>query len=89
MEKREDFRPRISDLRESGAIEQDADVVVLIYREDYYDPNTDRKGITTLDVAKQRNGPTGEVECAFIKKFMRFENLDPRSASSAGGPGPQ
>jgi len=67
--------PVMSDLRESGSIEQDADVVGFLYREDYYQEDTERKGITDFIVAKNRNGPTGTVNLAFIKKFTRFDNL--------------
>ena len=78
-ESRSDHRPQLSDLRESGALEQDADVVVFIYREDMYvdksQPPTDAQGIAELIVAKQRNGPTGLVKLAFIREFTRFENL--------------
>jgi len=75
-EKREDHRPRLSDLRESGAIEQDADLVALLFREDYYDPDTDRKGIAELNIAKQRNGPTGVIELGFVREYMKFVDLD-------------
>jgi replicative DNA helicase len=76
VENRESHRPRLSDLRESGAIEQDADLVLLLYREEYYYPDRDEcKGKTEVIVAKQRNGPTGKVELAFISPYMRFENL--------------
>jgi replicative DNA helicase len=75
-ERRESFRPRLSDLRESGAIEQDADVVLLLFREDYYTTPTDEnKGVAEVLVAKQRNGPTGTVKLAFIKEYTRFETL--------------
>jgi replicative DNA helicase len=78
-ESRSDHRPQLSDLRESGALEQDADVVVFIYREDMYQdksqPPTDAQGIAELIIAKQRNGPTGIVKLAFIREFTRFENL--------------
>ena len=74
VENREDRRPRMADLRESGAIEQDADLVLLLHRPDYYDPN-DRPGISELIVAKNRNGATGSVNMTFLKNFMRFENL--------------
>ncbi|MBI3269741.1 MAG: replicative DNA helicase [Planctomycetes bacterium] len=76
-EAREDRRPRLSDLRESGSIEQDADVVMLLYREEYYVPNT-RPGLADVIIAKQRNGPVGSVEVAFLKDFARFENLSTR-----------
>ncbi len=76
VEKREDHRPRLSDLRESGAIEQDADLVVLLYREEYYEPDTEKKGIAEINIAKQRNGPTGIIELGFVKEYMKFVNLD-------------
>lgn len=76
VEGREDHKPRMSDLRESGSIEQDADVVMLLYRDEYYNPDSSRKGTADVIVAKQRNGPTGEVPLAFLANFMRFENLD-------------
>jgi replicative DNA helicase len=69
--------PQLSDLRESGAIEQDADVVMLLYREDYYNPDTEKKGVCEVIVAKNRTGPTDTVELAFIKQYTRFENLAP------------
>ena len=76
VESREDHKPRLSDLRESGAIEQDADVVVLLYREEYYKPEKDEaKGKAEAILAKQRNGPTGSVKLAFVGQYMRFENL--------------
>ena len=74
-ERRESFRPRLSDLRESGAIEQDADVVLMLFREDYYSPTDENKGIAEVLIAKQRNGPTGTVKLAFIKEYTRFETL--------------
>jgi replicative DNA helicase len=69
----EERRPRLSDLRESGAIEQDADLVIFIYREEYYRPKTEKKGIAEIIISKQRNGPTGKV--TFIKEYAKFENL--------------
>jgi replicative DNA helicase len=75
VEQRTDKKPVMSDLRESGAIEQDADLIALIYREEVYDPNTTRKGIADIIIAKQRNGPTGEVHLTFLGEFTRFENL--------------
>ncbi len=69
-------RPQLSDLRESGALEQDADVVILIYREDMYEKTDENDGIAELIVAKQRNGPTGTVRLAFLKQFTRFQNLE-------------
>ncbi len=67
-------KPLMSDLRESGSIEQDADVVGFIYREDYYKETEENKGLAELIIAKQRNGPTGTVKLAFLKEFTRFEN---------------
>jgi replicative DNA helicase len=68
--------PQLSDLRESGAIEQDADVVMMMYREDYYEEDTDRKGVTDLFIRKHRNGPIGRVELAFKKEQMRFLSIE-------------
>lgn len=67
-------RPMLSDLRESGGLEQDADVVAFIYREDYYKPTEENAGLAELLIAKQRNGPTGTIKLAFLKEFTRFEN---------------
>jgi replicative DNA helicase len=76
VESRESHRPRLSDLRESGAIEQDADVVLLLYREEYYKPDDEEaKGKAEVIVAKQRNGPTGTAGLVFRSNIMRFENL--------------
>ncbi len=75
VESRQDHRPQLSDLRESGAIEQDADVVGLLLREEYYNPTEENKGMAELIIAKQRNGPVGTVKLAFIREFARFENL--------------
>ena len=75
VEQRERKRPRLSDLRESGAIEQDADLVVFIFREEYYRPKTEKKGIAEVIISKQRNGPTGQIDLAFVKEYAKFENL--------------
>jgi len=77
-EARSDHRPQLSDLRESGALEQDADVVMFIYREDQYSPTPENENLAELIVGKQRNGPTGVVKLAFRKQFTRFENLESR-----------
>lgn len=76
VEGRPDKRPQLSDLRESGAIEQDADAVLMIYREDYYDPDTDRKGIADILIRKHRNGPIGRVELLFKSEQTRFYDID-------------
>jgi replicative DNA helicase len=77
-EGREDRKPLLSDLRESGAIEQDADAVMLLYREEYYNHETEKKGVAEVILAKNRTGPTDTVELAFLKQFTRFENLAAR-----------
>jgi replicative DNA helicase len=79
VEQRVEKKPVMSDLRESGAIEQDSDLILLIYREEVYDPNTTRKGIADIIVAKQRNGPTGEVQLTFLGQYTKFENYAPES----------
>jgi replicative DNA helicase len=75
VESRTDHRPQLSDLRESGAIEQDADVVVLLLREEYYAPTSENQGVAEVIIAKQRNGPVGSLKLAFIKEYTRFENI--------------
>ena len=79
LEQRNDKRPRLSDLRESGALEQDADVVAFIYRDEIYNPdeNNPKRGTADIILAKQRNGPTGEVTLTFLTTYTRFENIAP------------
>jgi len=74
-EQRSEHKPQLSDLRESGAIEQDSDVVCFIYREELYNPTDENQGTAELIIGKQRNGPTGMVQLAFLKEFTRFENM--------------
>jgi len=76
VEQRPDKRPMMSDLRESGAIEQDADIVMFIYRDDYYNHDTDRKDIAEIIIAKQRSGAIGTVELAWLPKYTKFANLE-------------
>ncbi|MGX5627296.1 replicative DNA helicase [Bacillus cereus] len=78
VEQRQDKRPMMSDLRESGQIEQDADVIAFLYREDYYDRETENKNTIEIIIGKQRNGPVGSVELAFIKEYGKFVNLERR-----------
>jgi len=78
LEARQDKRPMLSDLRESGSLEQDADVVLFIYREEAYDPEgtaLDRRGMAEVIVAKHRNGPTGKADLAFLSQYARFDNI--------------
>lgn len=76
VEQRQDKRPMLSDLRESGSIEQDADIVAFLYRDDYYDKESEKKNIIEIIIAKQRNGPICTVELAFLKNFNKFVGLD-------------
>ncbi|HLR64434.1 MAG TPA: replicative DNA helicase [Pseudogracilibacillus sp.] len=76
VESRQDKRPMMSDLRESGSIEQDADIVGFLYRDDYYDKETESQNIIEIIIAKQRNGPTGTVELAFAKEYNKFIDLE-------------
>ena len=76
VEQRPDKRPMMSDLRESGAIEQDADIVMFIYRDDYYNHDTDRKDIAEIIIAKQRSGAIGTIELAWLPKYTKFANLE-------------
>jgi replicative DNA helicase len=75
VEQRNDKKPVMSDLRESGALEQDADLIVFIYREEVYDRETPRKGVADIIIGKQRNGPVGEFQLTFLGEYTRFENL--------------
>jgi replicative DNA helicase len=76
VEQRQDKRPMLSDIRESGSIEQDADIVAFLYRDDYYDPESEKKNVVEVLIAKQRNGPVGKVELAFLKNYNKFVNLE-------------
>ncbi|MCH6269062.1 MULTISPECIES: replicative DNA helicase [Neobacillus] len=81
VEQRQDKRPMMSDIRESGSIEQDADIVAFLYRDDYYDKESENKNIIEIIIAKQRNGPTGTVSLAFVKEYNKFVNLETRYES--------
>lgn len=76
VESRQDHKPQLSDLRESGAIEQDADVVVLLMREEYYNATDENRGIADIFIAKQRNGPVGNFKLKFFREFVKFANLE-------------
>jgi replicative DNA helicase len=85
VEQRQDKRPMMSDLRESGSIEQDADIVAFLYRDDYYDKESEKKNVIEIIIAKQRNGPVGTVELAFLKNFNKFVNMDRAHQEAAAG----
>ncbi|WP_318506498.1 replicative DNA helicase [Bacillus sp. T3] len=87
VEQRQDKRPMMSDIRESGSIEQDADIVAFLYRDDYYDKESENKNIIEIIIAKQRNGPVGTVQLAFVKEYNKFVNLETRYGDSAMPPG--
>ena len=87
VEQRQDKRPMMSDIRESGSIEQDADIVAFLYRDDYYDKESENKNIIEIIIAKQRNGPTGTVSLAFVKEYNKFVNLERRFDDSSMPPG--
>ncbi|EUJ47812.1 replicative DNA helicase [Paenilisteria rocourtiae] len=78
VESRQDKRPMMSDIRESGSIEQDADIVAFLYRDDYYDHESENDGTIEIIIAKQRNGPVGTVQLAFVKEYNKFVNLEVR-----------
>ncbi len=82
VESRQDKRPMMSDLRESGSIEQDADIVGFLYRDDYYDTESEKQNIIEIIISKQRNGPVGNVELAFVKEYNKFVDLDHRYSDS-------
>ncbi|WLR41869.1 replicative DNA helicase [Bacillus carboniphilus] len=87
VEQRQDKRPMMSDIRESGSIEQDADIVSFLYRDDYYDKESENKNIIEIIIAKQRNGPVGTVSLAFVKEYNKFVNLERRYGDEDFAPG--
>ena len=87
LEQRPNKRPVMSDLRESGAIEQDADLILFIYRDEVYNPETQDKGMAEIIIGKQRNGPIGKVDLTFLGEYTRFESYAKAGALSSRVPG--
>ena len=83
LESRQDKRPMLADLRESGAIEQDADVVMFLYRDEVYNPDSQDQGIAEIIIAKHRNGPTDTIRLAFLPQYTRFANMARGPAAQA------